>query len=108
MNSAENEMLRQVIALYAENEKPHAALKLAENARDLNDRNLLELLSKTAEQIGDFKRAAEFESARKSLLTDDGERLAAEKRFEFLRQCERENENSAATVFRVDRRNFSE
>jgi hypothetical protein len=106
INSEENEMLRQAIMLYAENGQPRAALKFAENAKNLNDPNLLGMLSKAAEQIRDFKRAIEFEAARKSFLIDANDRHTAEKRIEFLRERERANANPA--VFRVDGRNVSE
>jgi len=56
--------LRNLITIYAKSGKPFAALKLAETDQTPKDDELLNLLSDSAKQIGDYKQAIEFEKAK--------------------------------------------
>ena len=61
---AQNTVTLELIKLYVLTDKPFAALKLAESIKETKSDELLETLSKTAESIGDFQKAIEFEKAK--------------------------------------------
>lgn len=55
---------QELIKIYALSDKSFAALKLAESDKVAKPDELLEILSETAEKIGDFQKAIEFERAK--------------------------------------------
>ena len=65
---------QQLMRLYIEKNQPNAALKLADADKTTKSDALLDLLSKTAESIGDFAKAIEFEKAKSKEI--DTEKVA--------------------------------
>ncbi|HRH46688.1 MAG TPA: hypothetical protein PKY82_33900, partial [Pyrinomonadaceae bacterium] len=61
---AESKALHQLIKVYANTDKPLAALKLAEIDKSAKNDELVDLLSKSAEKVGEFQKAIGFERAR--------------------------------------------
>jgi hypothetical protein len=61
---AELEQLQELIKVYIESEKDFAALKLAEIYKSAKNDEILHLLSKSAEKVGEFQKAIEFEKAK--------------------------------------------
>ncbi len=86
---------QKLIKLYAITEKSFAALKLAEIDKSAKSDELLEILSETAEKVGEFSKSIEFENARTS---------ANKKRISGLQKLEDEK-NTRATDFKVDLEN---
>ncbi|MCU0239045.1 MAG: hypothetical protein MUC29_06350, partial [Pyrinomonadaceae bacterium] len=70
-----HQCLQQLIKTYAQSNKPLAALKLAEIDKSEKSFELLELLSKTAENVGEFNKAIEFEKAKSKIDESTIERL---------------------------------
>ncbi|MBX7170559.1 MAG: tetratricopeptide repeat protein [Pyrinomonadaceae bacterium] len=62
--SLETQSLQQLIKIYANSDKPFAALKLSEMDKSVKNDELLDLLSKSAEKVGEFGKAIEFEKAK--------------------------------------------
>ncbi|MEK7723408.1 MAG: tetratricopeptide repeat protein [Acidobacteriota bacterium] len=60
----ETQQLQQLIKVYANSEQLFAALKLAEMDKSEKSGELLDLLSKSAEKVGEFLKAIEFEKAK--------------------------------------------
>jgi tetratricopeptide (TPR) repeat protein len=65
-------------------------------------RELLRLLSTAAEQIGDFKRAVEFETARLKLIPSTAERQSAQARIRQLLSLRQENSRRSTVAYNVD------
>jgi predicted Zn-dependent protease len=63
---------------------------------------LLGLLSKAAEQVGDLNRAIEFESARLKLLHATAERQSSEARIKQLLSRRKENSRRVVVIYKVD------
>jgi len=110
----EDEPLEQLVALYLKQNKPAAALKIAERVtafqpnqnlaeqvstarhqtlqqraeerRRASHVNLLELLSSAAEQLGDLNRAYELDQLRLALLIKQSDRDLAQARLNHLRE----------------------
>lgn len=63
-NTLETFQLQQLMKIYIQAEKPFSAFKLAEFDKTSKNEELLDLLSKSAEKIGEFQKAIEFESVK--------------------------------------------
>lgn len=85
----------KLVEVYAATDKPFAALKLAESIKETKSDELLKTLSETAEKIGDYAKALEFE---KEKPVANGERIA------FLQKLADEKKRRA-TEFTVDAEN---
>jgi tetratricopeptide (TPR) repeat protein len=94
-NALETPQLQQLMKVYATQGKPFAAFKLAELDKNPKDDELLDLLSKAAEKIGEFQKAIEFEKA-ESKVND--ERVRALQALENIK-------NKRITGFTVDEQN---
>jgi hypothetical protein len=94
-NTLEAQQLQELIKLYAINGKPFAALKLVEIDKTPKSDDLFELLSKSAETVGEFQRAIDFEKAKTKV---DNARI------ETLQLLETEK-NKRVTSFAVDAEN---
>lgn len=92
---AEIPALQSFIKSYALTEKPYAAFELFTLDKTKKSDELLRELSQTAETIGDFGRAVEFEKLKTNF---DAERISA------LQKLDAEK-NSKATDFKVDPEN---
>lgn len=92
---AELEHLQELIKVYADSEKPFAALKLAEIDKTAKNDEILNLLSESAQKVGEFQKAIEFESAKSKI---DEARIGALKLLEI-------EQNKRATEFTVDAEN---
>ena len=75
----------------------------AAERRDRTEAELLGLLSAAAEQIKEFDKAGEFERARLSRLTDEGERAASGERVRRLGQLQKEKASAFRSPLVVDR-----
>jgi tetratricopeptide (TPR) repeat protein len=94
-NNSEMQSLQQLIRIYANSERPFAALKLAEIDKTQKSDELLNLLSKSAEKVGAFQKAIEFETAKSKI---DEARINELKSLEI-------NMNKRVTDFTVDGEN---
>lgn len=92
---AETSVRQRLFKLYAVTNKPHAALRLAQTDKSAKSDETLATLSGTAESIGDFQRAIDFENAKTVINT---ERIAALKKLA-------DEKNQPATDFKVDAEN---
>ncbi|HEX9961655.1 MAG TPA: tetratricopeptide repeat protein, partial [Pyrinomonadaceae bacterium] len=92
---AETAANQQLIMTYALSGKHFAALKFAETDKSPKSGELLRTLSGSAEKIGDYAKAIEFEKA----ISD-----ASAERFNHLRKLD-EEKNRRATDFAVDLEN---
>lgn len=88
----ELQQLQELIKIYGESDKPFAALKIAEIDKTAKNEELLSLLSKSAENIGEFQKAIEFEKAKSKV---------DEAKIEALKSLEIEK-NKRVTDFTVD------
>jgi cellulose synthase operon protein C len=86
--------LQQLIEIYVAENQPNVALKLAETDQTAKSDELLDLLSKTAENIGEFQKAIKFEKAKKAENISD-------ERVKNLETSAQQN-NRKATNFTVD------
>ena len=82
--------------IYTQTEKPFAALKIIELDKTSKSNELLNLLSQTAEKVGDFNKAIEFE---KSKTAD-----VSEERIKYLQESAIAK-NKRVTDFTVDLQN---
>ncbi len=137
-SSGEDELRWQLVRLYAKQNQPRAALKLAEADERLRGGStavgeqmdqppvaparllplakqatehqqqsrveLLALLSASAEQIGQFDKAADFERGRLALLAKADDRQKAEARIEQLKAKQKEKANRRRIPLAVDDR----
>lgn len=87
-----SEALQKLTKLYANTDKPFAALRLAEIDKSAKSDELLDLLSKSAEKVGEFQKAIEFESAKSKI---------DEARIKDLKSLDSEK-NKRVTDFTVD------
>jgi len=86
---------QQLIQIYAAKGNENLALKIAENDNSAKSDELLQLLSESAERIGNFQKAIEFENAKSS---PNAEKIAD------LRKLS-EAKNQKATEFTIDAEN---
>ena len=63
---AAESVLQQLIEIYIAENQPNFALKLAESDKSPKSDVLLDLLSKTAENLGEFQKSIEFEKSKKA------------------------------------------
>ncbi|MGI8639019.1 MAG: tetratricopeptide repeat protein [Pyrinomonadaceae bacterium] len=89
---------QQLIRLYITTGQPNAAVRLADLDKGAKSDELLDLLSETAEKIGDFPRTMAFEKAKSKEI--DGERI------KHLQNLEKEKTRKV-TDFTVDLQNTS-
>lgn len=94
--SAEKINLQPLVKVFTELEKPFAAIILAETDKSVKSDELLDILTKTAENAGEFFKAVEFEKAK----TDGGN----VERIKNLQNLNVEK-TRRATDFRVDKNN---
>ncbi len=93
--AAETQAMQQLMRVYASEEKHFAVLKLAEIDKTAKSNELLDLLSKSAEKVGEFSKAIEFEKAKSKA---DGARIKALESLEI-------DKNKRVTDFTVDAEN---
>jgi cellulose synthase operon protein C len=91
-NAIQTQQLQQLIKFYATDEKSFAALKLSESDKSAKNDELLDLLVKSAEKVGEFEKAIEFEKSKTKI---------DEARIENLRSMEA-IQNKRVTDFTVD------
>jgi hypothetical protein len=94
-NGIKTQSYQQLIKFYANSNQPFAALKLTEIDKSAKNDELLDLLSKSAEKVGEFGKAIEFEKAKSRV---------DEARIKTLQNAEIEN-NKRVTDFAVDAEN---
>lgn len=92
---AEVSILQQLMQSYASEEKYFAALKIAEIDKTAKDDDLLKLLSESAEKVGEFNKAIEFEKAKSKV---------DEMRIKQLEQLKIQ-QNTRVTDFTIDAEN---
>ena len=92
---AETSARQQLIKLYALTDKPFAAFRLAEIDKSTKSDELLEILSETAEKVGDFQKAIEFENSKSK---PNAEQISVLRKFA-------DEKNKHATDFKVDLEN---
>jgi tetratricopeptide (TPR) repeat protein len=100
---AEQEMQVDIQESTARGRARYRTLRERTAARELESRrDLLGLLSVSAEQTGDLNRAVEFETARLKLLSATAERQSAETRIRQLLSRRQDNSRRAAVAYNVD------
>lgn len=92
---AEISALQSLTKIYALTNKPYAAFRLFSADKTAKSDELLNVLSQTAEKIGDFKRAIEFE---KSKINSNAEKISNLQKLDV-------EKNSKASEFKVDLEN---
>ena len=88
--------MQQLIVSYAQSEKPFSVLKVADLDKTTKSNELLNLLSETAEKVGDFTKAIEFEKAKTEGIN--------EARIKHLKES-KDAQNNRVTDFTVDLQN---
>lgn len=88
----------------SKNEKYQTLRGRAEARKQRAHGELLELLSLAAEQLGDLKRAREFEQSRLALLVKATDRQAAQTRLDRLQELERGTEGQRKLSLVVDQK----